>query len=136
MFGSHAALADVIRADGDGREAARSLRAAFAVVDFDADAAYGHAFRAVERLVVSATGDDELKHWRKLGRRFVDAGAPISSMDLVYLYASCQYGRHVRQDRAKLLLEGRTELSPIECCQVAAGVLRWWALKLSGSPSA
>ncbi len=122
-FGTHSSLAAAIRSSADVNDAAGHLRAAYAVVDFDGAAALGHAFRAVERLVLAATKGDKERHWREFELMLVRRAGSVPDGLVVYLYASCQYGRHVDQARAQKILAGRRELNAVECCQGAREVL-------------
>jgi hypothetical protein len=122
-FGTHASLAAAIRSSADVNDAAGHLRAAFAVVDFDGPATLGHAFRAVERLVFAATRGDKEKHWREFESMLEGRVASVPNGLVLYLYASCQYGRHVDQTHAQEILAGKRPLNAIECCQSAREVL-------------
>lgn len=123
-FGSHSPFAAAIRSRTEVRAAAGSLRAAFGVVDYDGVAAYGHAYNAVEALVVAQTHTQKLPGWRKLGQELDSADPEISGDRVVELYASCQHGRHARVTWAKEFLPAGDPMSPLQCCVLAARILR------------
>ena len=122
-FGTHSLLAAAIRSLAEVNDAAGHLRAAYAVVDFDGHAALGHAFRTVERLVFATTTGDKERHWRDFESMLEGAVAAVPRGLVLFLYASCQYGRHVDQTHAQEILAGRRPLNATECCQSAREVL-------------
>lgn len=123
-FGSHGSAAAAIRSRNEVRGATGSLRAAFGVVDYDGIAAYGHAYSAVEALVVAQTRTQKLPGWRKLGLALHSADPEISEERVVELYASCQHGRHAKVTWAQELVPAGDRMSPVECCMFAAQVVR------------
>ncbi len=123
-FGSHGSLAGAIRSRDEVRAAASSLRAAFGVVDYDGIAAYGHAYNAVEALVVARTHTHRLPGWRQLGQMLYSADPEVSEDRVVELYASCQYGRHAKVTWATKLLPVGGPMNPLQCCVLAARILR------------
>lgn len=104
--------------------AARAVRAAFAVVNYDGNAAYGHAHNAVEALVMAQTHTQQLSGWRTLGQMLHSADPEISEDRVAELYASCQYGRHVKVTWAAKHLPAGGPLNPLACCVLAARILR------------
>jgi len=122
-FGTHSMLAAAIRSSAEVNDAAGHLRAAYAVVDFDGPAALGHAFRTVERLVLATTSGDKGKDWRIFESKLERRVGSVPTGLVLYLYASCQFGRHVDQTEAQKILGGRRPLNAVECCQSAGEVL-------------
>ncbi len=122
-FGSHSLLAAAIRSSVEVKDAAGHLRAAYAVVDFDGAAALGHAFRTVERLVFTNTMGDKEKDWHAFESNLEGRIASVRIGLVLYLYASCQFGRHVDQTKAQMILAGRRPLNAVECCLSAGEIL-------------
>lgn len=122
-FGTHSALAAAIRASAEISDATGHLAAAYAVVDFDGPAAMGHAFRAIERLVFATAGGDKERHWRAFQTMIEGRVGSVPTGLVLYLYASCQFGRHVDQTHAQEILGGGRPLNAIECCQSARALL-------------
>jgi hypothetical protein len=123
-FGSHGSVALAIRSRSELRAAAGSLRAAFGVIDHDGIAACGHAYRAVEALVVGQTDKQDLSAWRNLARALHPADPEITGTFMVELNASCQYRRHVRVTWAKRHFPVGGPLNPLQCCLLAAQILQ------------
>lgn len=131
-FGSHGSVAEAIRSRNEVRAAAGSLRAAFGVVDYDGIAAHGHAYNAVEALVVAQADTHRLWAWRKLGQMLHSADPGITEDRMVELYASCQYGRHVKVTWAKKLLPASGPLNSLQSCVLTARILRAYVQATGG----